>query len=158
MKAAALPKLTNGTARILKILAVILLVACAETWIYHRFSPVSAVEQRRDAALSPRQAIAYINDTPNLVIIDVRSQKEFYGGHLQNAVNIPLYDFQNSAKNIPSGSPILLHCMFGYRSLQAYKLLRRLRPDIREIRYVAGNMVAFFLPGGDCPPGRIKKD
>ena len=156
MKTTALPKLTNGTARTIRILVVILLIACVETWFYQRFSPVTDTVPKKNAALSPRKAIAYINDTPNLVIIDVRSQKEFSGGHLPNAVNIPLYDFQNRAKNIPHDSPILLHCMFGYRSLQAYKLLKRLRPDIKDVRYVAGNLVSFFLPGGACPPGRIK--
>ena len=46
---------------------------------------------------------------------------------------------------------VLLHCQYGYRSRQAYKLFRRLRPDIVNVRYAAGQL-HFPLSPQECPP------
>ena len=103
------------------ILGLILLIACIE--------------------MTMEQARHYIRDTGNLLIIDVRSRKEFFRGHLDHALNIPIHSFPHLVKTIPKDFPVLLYCFEGYRSLQAYKLLRRLRPDIKSIRYMAGQFV-----------------
>lgn len=83
--------------------------------------------------------------------MDVRSRKEFADGHLPDAVNMPLYAFQSLVKNIPQSAPVLLHCQYGYRALQAYKLFRRLRPDIVNVRYAAGQLHFSFSEQDDAP-------
>ena len=128
-----------------KLIIVLLLIACVETAVFLRFSAMPPRGQGEVAALSPEEAQEYVRNTMNLLVIDVRSRKEFADGHLVHAVNIPLYAFQREVKNIPSNVPILLHCQYGYRALQAYKLLRRLRPDVHDVRYAAGQLACSFL-------------
>ena len=135
----------EGTRRLLKIIVVLLVIACAETYIYWKFSAPTSKSAGESVALSPEAAREYVLKTEKLIIIDVRSQKEFSDGHLPNAVNMPLYAFQHLVKNIPQDSAVLLHCQYGYRALQAYKLFRRLRPDITNVRYAAGQVHFSFL-------------
>jgi len=141
----ALGSCLGDKAFFLKVIGVLLLIACVETAVFWRFAAPAPQGQGEIAALSPEEAQEYVRNTTNLLIIDVRSHKEFADGHLVHAVNIPLYAFQRQVKNIPSNVPILLHCQYGYRALQAYKLLRRLRPDIHEVRYAAGQLACSFL-------------
>lgn len=141
----ALGACAGDKAYVLKFFAVLLLIACVETGVYWGFSRPAPRGQGEIAALSPEEAQEYVRDTPNLLIIDVRSRKEFADGHLVHAINMPLYAFQRMAKDIPANVPVLLHCQYGYRSLQAYKLLRRLRPDIQDVRFAAGQFFRSLL-------------
>lgn len=131
--------------RLLKIFAALLAVVCVETCVYWQYAVPRVKPAGHVAALSPQEALAYIHDTPGLLIVDVRSQKEFADGHLPHAMNMPLYAFHSQVKNIPHGVPILLHCQYGFRALQAYKLFRRLRSDITDVRYAAGQLHFSFL-------------
>lgn len=142
-------KSANSTIRIVKIIVVLLAIACIETAIYGQFAVATGKSIGASAALSPDEARAYTRTTANLLVIDVRSQKEFADGHIRNAVNMPLYAIQSMVKSLPDDVPILLHCQYGYRALQAYKLFRRLRPDIVNVRYVAGQLHFTFLPKSD---------
>ena len=141
----------DGTRRLLKIVAVLLVIACAETYSYWKFSAPTSKSAGEPVALSPEAAREYVLNTEKLIVIDVRSQKEFADGHLPNAVNMPLYAFQHLVKNIPQDAAVLLHCQYGYRALQAYKLFRRLRPDITNVRYAAGQLHFSFLQQGGQP-------
>ncbi len=140
----------GGNKRICKILAVLLVIACVETGVYWRFALPTSAPVGVSAALSPQEALDYIHDTVGLLVVDVRSRKEFADGHLSGAVNMPLYAFHSLVKTIPSGVPVLLHCQYGYRALQAYKLFRRLRPDVVNVRYAAGQLHFTFLSPGDA--------
>ncbi len=142
---------SGGNQRLLKILAVLLVIACVETCVYWQLAGQAGTSAGASAALSPEEARRYMRTTAGLLVIDVRSQKEFADGHLPNAVNMPLYAFHHLVKNIPQDSAVLLHCQYGYRSLQAYKLFRRLRPDIANVRYAAGQL-HFSLSPQECPP------
>jgi len=141
----------DGSLRLLKIIAVLLAIACVETCVYWQFAASAGTSAGASAALSPKEARRYMRTTAGLLVIDVRSQKEFADGHLPNAINMPLYAFHQLVKNIPQDSAVLLHCQYGYRSLQAYKLFRRLRPDIANVRYDAGQL-HFSLSPQECPP------
>ncbi len=62
------------------------------------------------------------------LVIDVRSLEEFRGGHVPNAVNIPLGDLRAS---LPRHAPdknqvLLLHCLSGGRSGIAKQQLKGL--------------------------------
>jgi hypothetical protein len=99
--------------------------------------------QNGPGGLTPEAALEYMLATENLVIVDIDTayQRE----HFKGAVNIPL-ETMNAAEieslfmDLPSGYPLILH---SHRRLDmvipaAYEMLKRLRPDIQEIFYVAG--------------------
>jgi phage shock protein E len=61
------------------------------------------------------------------LIIDVRSPKEFQGGHVPNAINIPLGSLDALPRHVPDkGQVLLLHCLSGGRSAIARQQVKRL--------------------------------
>ncbi|QCX23976.1 FAD-dependent oxidoreductase [Companilactobacillus futsaii] len=56
-------------------------------------------------------------------IIDAREPKEYEGGHIKNAVNIPLSQFRQRLDEIPTDRPVYVHCVGGQRS---YNMVRAL--------------------------------
>ncbi len=57
-------------------------------------------------------------------IVDVRTDKEFANGHIDNAMNIPLTDFANFGSTLKKDDTRLyVHCQSGYRSAVAISIL-----------------------------------
>ena len=103
---------SRGKQRLMTILAVLLVIVCIETWAYRQFAVPQDTSEGLSASLSPEEARRYLRTTEGLLVIDVRSQKEFADGHLPNAVNMPLYAFDHLVKNIPQDTAVLRHCPY----------------------------------------------
>lgn len=85
--------------------------------------------------LNTLSATRMIND--GAVIVDVRENGEFNGGHLPNARNIPVVDLEKRVGELPSGKPVLVVCATGQRAGRAITALRK-----------AGRDQVFSLEGG----------
>ena len=60
------------------------------------------------------------------VIIDVRSQGEFAGGHIKGAKNIPLNEIGSKINDIKKlNKPVIACCASGMRSSQATSILKK---------------------------------
>ena len=60
------------------------------------------------------------------VIIDVRSQGEFAGGHIKGAKNIPLNEIRNKIDDIKKlNKPVIACCASGMRSSQATSIFKQ---------------------------------
>ena len=61
-------------------------------------------------------------------IIDVRSHREYDESHIEESINIPEYEINNNFENIIKNKDktIVVYCSSGYRSLNAYKKLKKL--------------------------------
>ncbi|WP_051305355.1 rhodanese-like domain-containing protein [Desulfogranum mediterraneum] len=59
------------------------------------------------------------------LILDVRSRKEYLGGHLENSIHIPLQQLQQRYRELSAfqGDNILIYCASGNRSTVAAKIL-----------------------------------
>ena len=57
------------------------------------------------------------------VLVDVREQDEYEGGHLPGAVNLPLSGFQETYQQIPGDKAVVLVCKSGGRSQMAAEFL-----------------------------------
>ena len=58
------------------------------------------------------------------IIIDVRSSGEFFGGHIENSLNIPLGNLPSKLNYLKDkNQPIITCCASGMRSAGAAKLL-----------------------------------
>ena len=79
----------------------------------------------------------------NLVVLDVRKEKEFAEGHLPDAVNMPLNEMTDpvSMANIEDGHNLYVHCAGGYRSVIACSLLKR--QGIHNLRNISGGWNAI---------------
>jgi phage shock protein E len=58
------------------------------------------------------------------IIIDVRSEAEFYSGHIENSLNIPLGDLSSNLQYLKDKDQVIITCCAsGMRSAGAQKLL-----------------------------------
>ena len=55
--------------------------------------------------------------------LDVRSPKEFSSGHIENAINIPLYELRERLAEIPKTKTVIVNCGVGIRSYNAIRIL-----------------------------------
>ena len=78
-----------------------------------------------DGVLTPEQAKARMEENPDLILLDVRTQEEFEQGHIPGAVCLPV---EMIAADMPflfgKDAEILLYCRSGRRSADAAKKLR----------------------------------
>lgn len=71
---------------------------------------------------------------PPPVVVDVRSEAEHAGGHIEGSLNIPLTHLDERSGEIPAGRPVAVHCEGGYRSAIAASLLQKLgRRDVHDM-------------------------
>lgn len=91
--------------------------------------------QRAGASLDTLAATRLMND--GAVVLDVRDNGEYAGGHLPNSKNIPTGDLEKRMAELPAGKPLLVVCATGQRSGKAASLLRK-----------AGRDQVFCLDGG----------
>jgi len=67
------------------------------------------------------------------IVIDVRTQAEFLGGHVSGSINIPLQEIQQHVDDIKiMDQPIILCCASGGRSGQATQYLKSLGIDCQN--------------------------
>ena len=85
--------------------------------------------------IGPADAMSLMENTPDLVIIDIRTPMEFEGkdslrqnniGHLKNAINIPqdVFDQKLNGFQIPVTKAVLLYDAKGYNSMDVVAFLR----------------------------------
>jgi rhodanese-related sulfurtransferase len=92
--------------------------------------------QLAGATVGTLQATRLINDS-GAVIVDVRGNDEFAGGHLPNSRNIPLADIDKRSPELPGGKPVIVVCANGTRAGRAAAALRK-----------AGRSDVYCLDGG----------
>ncbi len=79
---------------------------------------------KRMSFVSPEVARNYLRQ--GALVVDVRSSGEYSGGHLPNAVNIPLGELKEALPiRVPDKNQVLLlHCLSGTRSAIAKRQLK----------------------------------
>ena len=63
-------------------------------------------------------------NTNKALVLDVRTPKEYAGGHIKTALHVPLDDLETNLAKIPKDREILIHCVAGARAQIAYNLLK----------------------------------
>ena len=102
---------------------------------------MTLAEQNDLGALTPENALSYMQEAENLVIVDVAATKWYDEEHFDGAINIPIEELDSEKEDslymeIPEGRPVLLHCRQGAIVPGAYRRVKELRPDIPEITYI----------------------
>jgi len=79
----------------------------------------------------------------HLLITDVRKETEYAGGHLKNALNLPLDNLKDPAAmcDLDESQNIYVHCAGGYRSVIAASLIKR--EGFHNVRNVVGGWNAI---------------
>lgn len=91
------------------------------------FAFVSCQAQQKEGVekVSPEQFSQKINSV-NGQLIDVRTPKEYKDGHIQNAVNIHLYDqdFEERINKLDKDKVVYVYCKAGGRSAEAVDIMK----------------------------------
>lgn len=87
---------------------------------------------------TPEDALEYMKNTPDLVIVEVNAPEWKLSTGFTGAMYIPYTEMAERYDEIPEGRPVLLHCGGGIVSVDAYEILQEKRPDIPELSYIAG--------------------
>jgi rhodanese-related sulfurtransferase len=70
-------------------------------------------------------------EKPNAVhLFDVSSAREFAGGSIKGATNIPINQLEKQMANLPVDKPIIFFCSTGGRASEAYDTTKLLRPEL----------------------------
>jgi glyoxylase-like metal-dependent hydrolase (beta-lactamase superfamily II)/rhodanese-related sulfurtransferase len=84
---------------------------------------------------------ARIGEGRDLAVVDVRRPGEWQGGHIAQAVLLPLHELEARAEALDREKPVVALCAGGYRSAIATSVLERL--GFRKITNVVGGMAAW---------------
>jgi rhodanese-related sulfurtransferase len=76
----------------------------------------------------------------SIYLVDVRDADEFKKGSLKTAVNIPVDDLEEKIKTLPADRPIVFICGTGARSGESYYMVQDVRPELKNVFYVDGEM------------------
>ncbi len=84
--------------------------------------------------ISQKEAKQIMDSRSDIIILDVRTQEEFNGGHIKGAICVPVETIGSEPKELPDKSQtILVYCRSGRRSKAAAQKLSDLGyTDIRE--------------------------
>ena len=82
-----------------------------------------------------------VTESPESVyLVDVRDADEFKKGSLKTAVNIPVDGLEEKIKTLPADKPIVFICGTGARSGEAFYMVQDVRPELKNVFYVDGEM------------------
>jgi len=94
-------------------------------------------KQNDMGGISPEQALEYMKTTENLVILDVR-EPQYINSYFEGSIQIPWTQMAKRYNEVPKGRPVLINCGLGQVAPRAYETLKKNRPDIPELGYIAG--------------------
>ncbi|BBA35082.1 pyridine nucleotide-disulfide oxidoreductase [Methylocaldum marinum] len=97
---------------------------------------IAANHLRRDLPLADWEELA---TTPAL-LVDVRSETEFAGGHIPNARNLPLETLRDRLHELPQDREIWLICGVGQRAYYAFRLLMQ---NGLQVKVLSGGMQTY---------------
>ena len=97
--------------------------------------------------LSAKDALAFMQSTPTLIIIDVRMHNDFVLDHLEGALNIPLNELGTSEelKQVPKNKPLLIVCNDGMQSSYAASVLKHSH-NYEKVFYLYDGLEALHEP------------
>ena len=81
--------------------------------------------------VTPQEALTYIEQTPHVFILDVRTPAEFAQKHLPNAVNIPVEELKGRIDEVPVDKPVVVYCRSGMRAGNAGAMLSQAKPEMK---------------------------
>jgi rhodanese-related sulfurtransferase len=95
-----------------------------------------AAEHTKDTLATVKKNVA----AKKAVIVDVREKEEWDGGHIEDAMLVPLSALQGtkgleaSLKRLPKDRILYTHCAVGVRSLKAAEILKKHGYDVRALK------------------------
>ena len=102
------------------------------------------LRSRSGAALSPTQAVQMMNHQ-HAVLVDIREASAYQKGHIPQARNLIVTDFEKKLASLPKNKPIILVCDQGKSAVAAAVKLRAL--GVTEVTILEGGLKAWSAAG-----------
>lgn len=110
--------------------------------------------------ITPAQLCDIVAARPDVVLLDVRTPKEFSGkdhenfGHLKNAINIPVQDLESrlTELNAYRNKEIIVYCSHSHRSPRASQLLTE--NGFKNVKNMTGGMSVWADSVGNRALGK----
>ena len=114
------------------------------------YAAESSSQTQISEAVTPQGAYSLIQenkDNPDFVILDVRTPREFAGGHIEGAVNLDYNDrsFKDDLNGLDKTKMHLVYCRTGRRSKGAFDMMKAL--GFQEIYHMLGGIVLWTSEG-----------
>lgn len=92
-------------------------------------------------------AAQIIANSPEVIILDIRTPAEFNEGHIKNAINIDYYapDFDEQITALDPNASYVLHCRSGGRSGRALSVLRE--NNLIDVTHLKGGIISWKEAG-----------
>jgi rhodanese-related sulfurtransferase len=74
-------------------------------------------------SITPKEVFEIIENKEEYIIVDVRTKEEFVGGHLEEALLLPVQELEGRLDELPKDKPIIVYCRSGSRSRTAAEIL-----------------------------------
>jgi rhodanese-related sulfurtransferase len=101
--------------------------------------PIKAGEE--EGSIDHGEFKRLVGETPEAIyLVDVRDMDEYKKGSLRTAVNIPIDDLEEKIKTLPTDKPVVFICGTGARSGEAFYMVQDIRPELKNVFYVDGEM------------------
>ncbi|MEO1748792.1 MAG: rhodanese-like domain-containing protein [Pseudomonadota bacterium] len=83
--------------------------------------PASAAQE-----VTAQQAHQLLKSNPDIVVLDIRTGREFRSGHIEGAININYFDrnFRDQIAELDGSKTYIMHCAAGGRSDASIRILR----------------------------------
>lgn len=93
------------------------------------------------------QGVKEFQNTPGAVLLDVRTSREYQGGHIPGSVNVPLQTLgDDNTLPVDQDTPLFVYCHSGARSGQAVRMLNRM--GYANIKNIGG--IAAYTGKTEC--------
>ena len=95
--------------------------------VYDRIRGILRSYNNRYGEISYKEAKVILKNDKNSTLIDVRSPQEYKEGHLEDSINLPLYDLEERFKKDLNDreKAIIIYCQTGNRSKKAIEILEK---------------------------------
>ncbi len=98
-------------------IAIYILIAW---FLITRFAPVRGLK-----VLKAGEFKQSLEQSPGILLLDVREPQEYQSGFIPGAINVPLSQLRRRARELSKDKEIFLYCQSGLRSKQAAKILKQ---------------------------------
>jgi rhodanese-related sulfurtransferase len=116
-------------------------VAATGTAIVAKATPGPIKAGKAEGTIDPALFKKIIAENPGQVmLIDARDKKEYEKGSLKTAINIPVDELEKKISTLPMDKPIVFVCGTGARSGESYYMIKDLRPELKNVYYLDGEL------------------
>ena len=107
-------------------------------------------KETKSSNLNAAQALDLLSAENDVIVLDVRTPREFSTGHIEGAVNINIAGdaFEEKISKLEKGKPYLVHCAAGVpkgRSRRAEILMKKL--GFKQLYHLDGGFIAWQQAG-----------